>query len=427
VTHSARADARVRSTVSLPGPAPLAQSAQTGPASGVYRLTTRGQQGMSLDVSGWGNSDETAVDIWDWGGNAAPQANQQWLVEAQGDGTYKIYAYSGKNSLQMLDLTGGSTDNGTQVNTYEDNGNNAQLWYFQDTGGGWYRIIPVNAGANGSRTLEVVGGNGATRGARTDIYDYWGGDNQVWRLDYAGPQSIIANGKKGISGYDKAAMPTMFNASWLYTWGSDKPPTTPTGVEFVPMEWGYYGGDNSAWVQSVAAQPGVKNILGFNEPDHTDQANLSVSDALTGFQYLAAAGIPVGSPACADDYDSWFQQFMQGVTGQGLRLDFITVHCYLEDPYQFENYITGLHNWYWQYPLWITEFAPTDWASPSGVTTMDAANFMKIVVPWLNSQWYVARYAWYSGASPGTWTLGSAALVNTDGTPTDLGKLYSRM
>ena len=112
----------------------------------------------------------------------------------------------------------------------------------------------------------------------------------------------------------------------------------------------------------------------------------------------------------------------------GNRMDFIAVHCYLRDPYQFENYITNLRNWRWQYPMWITEFAPADWSGNNPVSTDECARFMKIVVPWLHSQWYVARYAWYTGASPGgNWTLSSAGLIDYNGALTLMGKLYSRM
>lgn len=114
--------------------ASLARPAQADPATGVYRLTTRGQQGMCLDVEGWGNGSGTGVSLYP----ANKTSNQQWLVERQDDGAYKIYAFSGQNSLQMLDAANGLTANGTPVKTWEDNGNDAQRWYFQSVGGGLY-------------------------------------------------------------------------------------------------------------------------------------------------------------------------------------------------------------------------------------------------------------------------------------------------
>ena len=398
--------------------------AQANPITGIYRLTTRGQQGMCLDVNNFANADGAAVQLW----YSTKNCNQQWLVEKQGDGSYKIYAYSGKNSLQMLDYAGGSIANGNAVTTYEDNGTNNQLWYFLPVGGGWYRIIPKNAGITSGQTLEIVGGNSAGANAKTDIYSYWGGDNQVFRLDYAGPTKILGNPKKGVGGRDLQTV--AMHCAWYYNWGGDRPADTPSGVEFVPMEWGYYGNANNGsvnWLNKEKAQTGVKNFLAFNEPDHTDQSNLSVAAALEGYSYMAKMGIPIGSPACADDYSSWMQSFMSQAQARGYRIDYVCAHCYTRDPYAFINAIQGLYNLYGK-PLWITEMAPADWSGTNPVSTQECANWMRIVVPWLNNTWYVQRYAWYTGAAPGgNWTLSSAGLVNGNGSLTAMGQLYSRM
>lgn len=68
-------------------------------------------------------------------------------------------------------------------------------------------------------------------------------------------------------------------AHWFYSWGGDEPASLPPGVEFVPMDWGYYGNkDNSLmrWLAKVKAQPNVHALLGFNEPNGKEQANLTV-------------------------------------------------------------------------------------------------------------------------------------------------------
>lgn len=401
----------------------LPQRASADPITGVYRITPRGQQGMALDIENWGNANGTPVSLY-W---STKTSNQQWRVERQSDGSYKVYAFSGQNSVEMLDLANGSIATGTVVATYEDNGNSAQRWLFKDVGGGFYRIIPQNAGINSPQTLDCANGNNAGIGSRLAIYPYWSGDNQVFRLDWAGASKLLTNWKKGMSGSDKVVKIPAVNATWCYTWGSDKPGNTPSNVEFVPMQWGYYGGDNTGWLNGVKSQPGVKSILAFNEPDHTDQANLSVDQAMVGYRYMANLGFPIGSPAAANATGGWMQDFMNRVAGENLRMDYVTVHCYIRDPWQFLNYIDQVHNLYWQHPLWITEFAPADWSGTNPVSDDEAANFMKIVVPELNRRWYVDRYAWYSGAAHGTWTLGSAALVDYDGSLTPLGRLYARM
>lgn len=392
------------------------------PAPGVYRISTRGNPSLSLDVVGFGNGDGTPVQLF----TANQTSNQQWLVGTTGGNLYSVAAFSAANSLQMLDDNSGATANGTNVTTFTDNGAPAQRWYFEDVGGGYARLVPSSAGAASGQTLDVRNGNSAKLGDTLNIFAYYGGDNQAFKLSDPGPAQILANPKKGIGGKEWAS--AGLHDSWYYTWGANEPTDAPAGVEFVPMEWGYYGGDNTAWLDSMMAQPGVKNFLAFNEPDHPDQANLSVPDALTGYQYLSNLGIPIGSPACADDNDQWFSDFMAGAAADNYRMDFIAVHCYIRDPNAFLSYIDNLHSRYWQHPLWITEFAPADWSGTNPVSVAEAENFMRVVVPALNSRWYVARYAWYTGVNPGsTATLSSAGLINPDGSLSDMGLLYGRM
>jgi hypothetical protein len=404
-----------------------ALSCRADPANGIYRLMTRGQQNMSLDVEGWGNSNGTHVSLY----TANHTSNQQWLVERQSDGTYKLSAFSGRNSMQVLDNAGGNLTNGNSVTTWEDYGGDNQRWYFQSIGGGWYRIIPKAGGSASGQTLEILGGASAGLGSRTDIWQYLGGDNQVFKFMYPGPSKLLVNSKKGIGGRERQ-VPAL-GASWYYTWGGSKPSDgpSPAVAEFVPMQWGYYPTGNPQddinYINYIKSQPGVQNLLAFNEPDNSTQSNLDVNTALDGYQYLAASGMRIGSPACTDDNNQWMSDFMQGVSDRNYRMDFLCVHCYIRDPQQFLNYVDNLHNRYWWLPMWITEFAPADWSGNNPVSDAEAQSFMQIVVPGLNSRWYVERYAWYSGSSPGPWTLGSAGLVNDNGTLTAIGRLYSRM
>ena len=392
------------------------------PQNGIYRLTTRGQQGMALDVESFGNFDGTPVSLY----YANHTSNQQWLVQSQGDGTYKIYAYSGQNSLQMLDDNGGGTADGNRVTTWEDNNNSAQRWIFIPVGGGYWRIVPKNA-AGTQQTLEMVGGNAAGGGSRTDIYSYWGGDNQVFRLDDPGAPAILPSPKKGLAGWANEI--ENIHPSWLYTWGGTKPAGTPSNVEFVPMEWGYYGNANNSsvnWLNWVKSQPGVHELLGFNEPDSSSQANLTVAAALDGWKYMAATGLPLGSPAAVHADDQWMRDFMAGAAQRGYRVDFVTIHWYGgDDPSGFLGYVDYIHNLY-NKPVWITEFAPADWSGHHGISAQQAADFMRRVIPELNRRPYVQRYSWFS-AGPGDAALGQAALFNNDGSLTDLGRLYGRM
>ncbi len=222
---------------------------------------------------------------------------------------------------------------------------------------------------------------------------------------------------------------TALHAHWFYSWGGDEPKDIPKGVEFVPMNWGYYGNaDNGTvnWLAKRKAQPGVKAFLGFNEPDGKDQANLTVDKALEGWQYMDQLGIPVGSPAAVHADGDWMKAFMQGVDQKHYRVDFITIHYYGgADPQGFLGYLAHIHDLYHR-PLWITEFCPADWSGHRGISPQQAADFMKVALPAMDKLDYVQRYAWFS-ASPKDAALGASALFKDDGSLTDLGRLYASL
>jgi hypothetical protein len=203
-------------------------------------------------------------------------------------------------------------------------------------------------------------------------------------------------------------------------------PAMPTGVEYVPMSWGYYGGDETStvgwvnWLQSL----GAKELLAFNEPDNSSQSNLTVQSALQGYTYLSAGNLPVISPAGMDDGDSWMKTFMSDSASKGLNVPAVAVHAYQGTAASFLNYIDWIHNLYGK-PLWITEFAPTDWQSPTGVSATDCIHYINTVLPALQSRDYVARYSWYCGTQPGTGVLETAALFNPDNTLTAVGMTYA--
>ncbi len=398
--------------------------AQGGPATGVYRLTTQGQPSLCLEVVGSANADGSAVGL-----NVAKQtSNQQWRVEAQGDGTYKIYAFSGLNSLQMLDYDKGNVTNGTVVHTWEDTGSDTQRWLFVAMGNGYWRIVPKNA-AGTAQTLDIGDSNTAGVGSRADVWGYWGGVNQVFHLDDPGAPAILPNPKKGLAGHPEQV--TNVHASWVYNWSTTKPTNLPSGVEFVPMTWGYYGNTNNSFVNTlnaVKATPGVRDLLAFNEPDGTGsgQSNMTVASALQAWPYLLATGLPLGSPACVHADDQWMQSFMAGCAQSNYRVDYVTIHWYgWSDPQSFLNYVDQIHTLY-NKPVWITEFAPADWSGNHGITPQMAYNFMRTAIPGLNQRSYVRRYSWFSADTTSA-ALGQSALFNADGSLTPLGLLYTRM
>jgi len=73
-------------------------------------------------------------------------------------------------------VDGGLNENGKRVQTYNNNGNNAQKWRIIQNYDGTYRIMPI---ISSTRALEVKSkstGNNAT----IQIYDYSAGNHQKW-------------------------------------------------------------------------------------------------------------------------------------------------------------------------------------------------------------------------------------------------------
>lgn len=219
-------------------------------------------------------------------------------------------------------------------------------------------------------------------------------------------------------------------AFWYYTWGTLVPVPTPQNCDFVSMFWG--AGNmtdaNISAVQQSKAQGAVKYVLGFNEPDRSDQSNMTVSQALAYWPKLESLGLPLGSPATSWPTLQWFYDFMDSCIAEKKRVDFICVHMYVgTDDNSFVSTLQTVYNKY-HLPIWITEFATADWnATTTGnnqYTAADALGLMQRLLPKLDSLPYVQRYAWFSG-DPNSAQLWPSALIGTNGKLTTLGQWYA--
>ncbi len=218
-------------------------------------------------------------------------------------------------------------------------------------------------------------------------------------------------------------------ASWYYTWStSHGGVTTPHGVDFVPMIWGHASVTSG---NLSAAQSAGHELLGFNEPDMSGQANMTVAQALDDWPKLEATGLTLGSPAVAyggDTPGGWLDQFMSGAASRGYRVDFITLHWYGSDfrttnaVGQLKSYIQAVYNRYHK-PIWLTEYALINFSGGGSYPTgAQQAAFVTASTKMLDSLPYLQRYAWFalpakdSGPSTGLFTSGPVA--------TDAGKAF---
>lgn len=241
---------------------------------------------------------------------------------------------------------------------------------------------------------------------------------------------VAASAKKGVStwnfdGVGRAL--TDVRAGWYYNWAVHPDGiATPPNVEFVPMIWGTKFTDDATLARAKA---NGKVLLGFNEPDLPDQANMTPEQALDLWPKLAATGLRLGSPAVAHSGDKaggWLDRFMTGAAQRGLRVDFIAVHWYGSDFSEaavghLRNYLDAVHARYGK-PVWLTEYSLIDFSSgsPRYPSQAQLAAFARGSSAMLESLPYVERYAWFAlpADKPGT------GLYAPGGTPNQAGAAY---
>jgi len=189
---------------------------------------------------------------------------------------------------------------------------------------------------------------------------------------------------------------------WFYNWGPLPNEAYAACAEtydsgFIPQFW---GGNNiltkSIWTDSDA-------ILGFNEPDNHEEADLPATDAAALWpqieQRALELGIPrIGSPATTtatvtggNKQMKWYDDFFQAC--QSCKVDFLVVHMYKTNIATAKQTLTDLYNRY-QLPIWVKEFnAGGRW---SGLPMEDHLRYMQHLVPFMEEAPFIERYAWMS-------------------------------
>jgi len=217
--------------------------------------------------------------------------------------------------------------------------------------------------------------------------------------------------------------------AWVYTWGGTKPEGVPAETSFTPMVWGYWGQESPITKIGERAKPdGFRELLGFNEPDGKDQANLSVEKALAAWPILMKTGLRLGSPACVHPDNDWMKAFMKGVEERKLRVDFLCMHSYGGlDAEALVRRIQAFSDAHGRRPVWLTEFAVADWSAKTREQNRykpeQVLAFMRKVMPKLESLDCMERHAWFT-THPESAALGPSALLDAEGKPTPLGEYF---
>jgi hypothetical protein len=218
--------------------------------------------------------------------------------------------------------------------------------------------------------------------------------------------------------------------SWWYNWAPqpDSPAVAAAhaalGMEFVPMAW------NEKDLPKLAAEvpADAAYLLGFNEPNFGNQANLTPEAAaaawpqITAFaqQHGLATVSPAvnycGSPCNETDPFVWLDKFFAACPG--CKIDYIAMHWYACDKSALTWYLGQFESKY-DKPLWLTEFACLD--DPGDHSAAGQAAYLSDALTILENDPRVFRYAWFTGRSM---NIPAVALLGADGQLTPLGKQY---
>ena len=151
--------------------------------------------------------------------------------------------------------------------------------------------------------------------------------------------------------------------SWAYNWGPDAGCSEAYGedMKFLPMAWnGAYNASRiRAWLK---AHPESKYLLGFNEPNFSDQARMTPAEAAAAWPALETIadefGVKLVAPALNfsasqvggrvwNPYE-WYDEFFR--LYPGARVDCLAMHCYM--------------NWYSANTWLATEYFYADLYNP---------------------------------------------------------------
>ena len=227
--------------------------------------------------------------------------------------------------------------------------------------------------------------------------------------------------KKGWAGYNPTDI-ALVKPTWRYDWSAGGV-TTPT-VEYTPIR------QKSGWpsTSEIQGKQYVSHVLGFNEPDHTEQSNLTVSQALAEWPELLKTGLRIGSPACTNF--SWLYSFMDSCKAKNYRVDYVAVHAYWggKSPSSWYSDLKYIHDKTGR-PIWITEWNNgANWTTetwPSGtdhsLTTANSAKQLadiKAILNVLDTASFIERYSIYN------WVEDCRAMV-IGGVITPAGQYYA--
>jgi hypothetical protein len=235
--------------------------------------------------------------------------------------------------------------------------------------------------------------------------------------------------------------------TWFYNWGNL--PNSPiagvvgpgTDMEYVPMIWSA-NFDEARLRAYLTEHPGVKYLLGYNEPNFRAQANMTPDSAAALWPIvekiaedfnlkLVAPALNYSGEALSDGKvyqpNEWMDAFLAAYPDA--HFDYLALHCYMNSNVGQINYVENFAKRYGK-QVWLTEFCA--WEGNVDSTTQKRTMVQKIQDLELSP--YVYRYAWFkakgSNSAPYYRLLINQNMLTHEppvGTLSGAGKIYLNM
>lgn len=220
-----------------------------------------------------------------------------------------------------------------------------------------------------------------------------------------------SSGKRGLP-YNSASLTDAFldtsSVTWAYNWDS-KSNGLSSKLDYIPMLWGLGSDFVDSWTTNAdaAIASGSTALLAMNEPDLAAQSDLSYTDAAAGYlKYMQpyAGKALLGSPSVTNGASPMGLTYLKNFVDacDGCTIDFCAIHWYdsASNVEYFKSYMAEAQTACGGKPIWITEFGATG-------TSAEQATFLDTVIPWMDAQDYIEKYAYFM-ASDGVLLSGTS-------------------
>lgn len=207
--------------------------------------------------------------------------------------------------------------------------------------------------------------------------------------------------KKGKAGWN----PDEINSTSYYDWNIGG--SSSYDHEYAAIR------QNAGWPSwdAINNKENISHLLGFNEPDRPDQADMPFDDMIAQWPNFMKSGLRLGSPAWSSEWNGApdgggnLFDFIEKCDELNYRVDFVALHCYwAKSPQSWYNDLKYIHDRTGR-PLWITEWNNgANWTTeswPSGNRNYTPANAekqlndMKKILEVLDTASFVERYFIY--------------------------------